>query len=376
MKIKSVELFPIVMPLKAVLTLPRGASRTLAEGKRNILVRITDEDGEIGWGEAGPSRRWSAETTQSCYTSLKHYLAPVITGRDIFDIAGLHEAMNQELAPGLDPGQPVAKAAIDLAVHDLICRKMKIPLQSWLGAKRRDRVEIGRLVSAATPEKAAEITREARAEGYKGFKVKVGHDADLDAEIMTAVVEAADGGFVWPDANQAYSLQQAQTFLRHIENLGVTLFEQPVSMADVYATKKLLSTTHITIALDEAAMGLPFVIDMIRRDAIEGLAIKISKTGGIYYARQMCDLALNAGMELVGSGLMDAPIGFAAAVHLYAAYGIVTPVDLNGPQHIAEDYLAAPFPMEGQAALVPDGPGLGIEVDEDKLAKFKLDLDL
>jgi muconate cycloisomerase len=376
MKIKSIDLFPIVMPLKAVLTLPRGASRTLAEGKQNILVRITDEDGDVGWGEAGPSRRWSAETTQSCYTSIKHYLAPAVMGRDVFDIAGLHGAMNQELAPGLDPGQPVAKAAIDLAIHDLICRKMGISLQSWLGAKRRDRVEIGRLISAPTPEKAAKITREAKAEGYNGFKVKVGHDPDLDAEVMTAVVEAAMGGFVWPDANQAYSLQQAQTFLRHIENLGVTLIEQPVSMADVYATKKLLSATHITIALDEAAMGLPFVIDMIRRDAIEGLAIKISKTGGIYYARQMCDLALNAGMELVGSGLMDAPIGFAAAVHLYAAYGIETPVDLNGPQHIAEDYLAAPFPMDGQTALVPDGPGLGIEVDEDKLSKFALDLAL
>ncbi|MFP6774316.1 MAG: enolase C-terminal domain-like protein [Alphaproteobacteria bacterium] len=353
MKIKSIDLFPIVMPLKAVLTLPRGASRTLAEGKQNIVIRITDEDGDVGWGEAGPSRRWSAETTQSCYTSIKHYLAP-----------------------GLDPGQPVAKAAIDLAIHDLICRKMGITLQSWLGARRRDRVEIGRLVSAPTPEKAAEITRKAKAEGYTGFKVKVGHDPDLDAEMMTAVVEAAKGGFVWPGANQAYSLQQAQTFLRHIENLGVTLIEQPVAMADVYATKKLLAATHITIALDEAAMGLPFVIDMIRRDAIEGLAIKISKTGGIYYARQMCDLALNAGMELVGSGLMDAPIGFAAAAHLYAAYGIETPVDLNGPQHIAEDYLAAPFPMQGQTALVPDGPGLGIEVDEDKLAKFALDLPL
>ncbi|MDP6875935.1 MAG: enolase C-terminal domain-like protein [Alphaproteobacteria bacterium] len=374
MKIKSIDLFPIVMPLKAVLTLPRGASRTLAEGKQNILVRITDEDGDIGWGEAGPSRRWSAETTQSCYTSIKHYLAPAVMWRDVFDIAGLHEAMNQELAPGLDPGQPIAKAAIDLAVHDLICRKMKIPLQSWLGAKRLDRVKIGRLVSAPTPEAAAEITREAKAEGYEGFKVKVGHDADLDAEVMTAVVEAAEGGFVWPDANQAYSLQQAQTFLRHIENLGVTLFEQPVSMADVYATKKLLSCTHITIALDEAAMGLPFVVDLIRQDAMEGMAIKVSKTGGIYYARQMCDLALNSGMELVGSGLMDAPIGFATAVHLYAAYGIETPVDLNGPQHIAEDYSAAPFPMEGQTALVPQGPGLGIEVDEDKLAKFALDL--
>ncbi len=376
MRIKSIDLFPVALPLKAVLTLPRGASRSLVEGKQIILVKVTDEDGDIGWGEAGPSRRWSAETTQSCYTTIKHYLAPVAVGRDVFDIAGLHQAMNQELAPGLDPGQPIAKAAVDLAVHDLICRKMGIPLQSWLGAKRLDRVDIARLVSAPTPDEAAKITRKAKSEGYKGFKVKVGHDADKDAEVMTAVVEAADGGFVWPDANQAYSLQQAQNFLRHIENLGVSLFEQPVSMANVYATKKLLQMTHITIALDEAAMGLPFVIDMIRRDAIEGVAIKINKTGGIFYARQMCDLALNAGLELVGSGLMDAPLGFAAGVHLYAAYGIETPVDLNGPQHIAEDYLASAFPMDAQTALVPDNPGLGIEVDENKLAQYALQIDL
>ena len=94
MRIKSIDLFPIALPLAAVLTLPRGASRTLAEGKQIILVKVTDEDGDIGWGEAGPSRRWSAETTQSCYTTIKHYLAPVAVGRDVFDIAGLHQAMN------------------------------------------------------------------------------------------------------------------------------------------------------------------------------------------------------------------------------------------------------------------------------------------
>ena len=147
-------------------------------------------------------------------------------------------------------------------------------------------------------------------------------------------------------------------------------------MSDVYAMKKLLSASGLTIALDEAAIGLPYVIELIRREAVEGLAIKVSKVGGIHYARQMCDLARNAGLMLIGSGLMDAPIGFAASVHLFAAHGIDLPVDLNGPQFIAEDYLARPLPIERQVAHVPAGPGLGVAIDEAKVERFRLDLTL
>jgi L-alanine-DL-glutamate epimerase-like enolase superfamily enzyme len=372
MKIERIEVFPVRMPLKAVLTLPKGATRTLEEGKRVALVKMTADDGTVGWGESGPSRRWSAETLESCVTSLRDYLAPSVIGHDPFDIAGLHQRMNQELAPGLDPGQPIAKNAIDVAAHDLICRKMGVNLQSYLGAKRLDRVSLARLVSAATPDEAARITRDALAEGYRGFKVKVGHEPDHDADLVQAVIDAAEGGFVWPDANQGYTLEQALRFCRRVEPLGMTLFEQPVAMHDIYAMKKLLAATTMTIALDEAAIGIPFVIELIRREAIEGMAIKINKTGGIFYARQMCDLALNAGIKLVGSGLMDAPIGFAASVHLFAAYGIDLPVDLNGPQFIAEDYLARPIPMEGQTVPVPQGPGLGIEIDEAKVSAWRL----
>jgi muconate cycloisomerase len=376
MQIEKVEVFPVRLPMKAVLTLPRGPSRTIDEGKRVALVRITDREGHVGWGEAGPSRRWSAETLESCVSSIRHYLAPAVIGRDVFDIAGLHEAMNRELAAGLDPGQPIAKCAIDLAVHDLIGHRLGIPLQSWLGAKRADSVTLARLVSAATPEEAARITREALAEGYAGFKVKVGHHKALDADIVRAVVEAAPGAYVWADANQGCTLEEALALCRGFEKLGITLFEQPVPMSDVYAMKKLLSASGLTIALDEAAIGLPFVIELIRREAVEGLAIKVSKVGGLHYARQMCDLALNAGLTLIGSGLMDAPIGFAASVHLFAAYGIRLPVDLNGPQFIAEDYLAQPLPIERQVARVPTGPGLGVAIDEAKVARFRLELSL
>jgi muconate cycloisomerase len=372
MRIARIEVFPVRLPLKAVLTLPRGASRTLAEGKRVALVKMTDSDGAVGWGEAGPSRRWSAETLESCVSSIREYLAPALLGHDVFDVAGAHAKMNAELATGLDPGQPIAKAALDIALHDLLCRRLGIPLQAWLGAKRAGSVPLARLVSAATPEEAAGITRTGLAEGYRGFKVKVGHHKSRDAEIVRAVVETAPGAYVWPDANQGYTLEEALAMARVLERLGVRLFEQPLPMTDVYGLKKLLAATPLVIALDEAAIGIPYVIELIRRGAVEALAIKVSKVGGIHYARQMCDLALNAGLKLIGSGLMDAPIGFAASVHLFAAYGIADPVDLNGPQFIAEDYAARPFRIERQIAYVPDAPGLGIEIDEAKLRRFAL----
>jgi muconate cycloisomerase len=375
MQIKSIETIPVRLPLKAVVTLSRGVSRTIEEGKQIILVKATADDGTVGWGEAGPSRRWSAETTHSCYTTIKHYLAPVVVGRDPFDIAGLHEAMNTELAPGLDPGQPVAKAAIDLAVHDLICKHLGINLQSWIGAKRADRIELSYLVSAPNPDEVAKVVQAGLDQGFRSFKVKVGHDPENDIASMRAAMDVARGCVVWPDANQGYTLDQALRAARGFEALDVELFEQPIPMTDVYGMKKLLGATSMNIALDEAAMGLPYVIELIRREAVEGLVIKVNKVGGIYYGRQLCELAHNAGFKLIGSGLMDAPIGFAASVHLFAAYGIDFPCDLNGPQHIAEDYLAKPLPMDGQMALVPEAPGIGVDMDEDKIAGFTIALD-
>lgn len=372
MKIERIELFPVRLPLKAVLTLARGASRSIEEGKRLVLVKMTADDGTVGWGESGPSRRWSAETLESCITSLREYLIAAVVGRDPFDIAGLHESMNRELAPMLDPGQPVAKNAIDVAAHDLVCRKLGIPLQAWFGAKRRQEVKLARLVSAETAEQAEEMTRRAVAEGYRGFKVKVGHWPSRDGDILRAVKDAAEGGFVWPDANQGYDTEQALAMARLCEKLGITIFEQPVAVTNFLGLAALQRAGLVTVVLDESVMSPALLIDFLRRDLVEGIAVKVNKAGGLHHARQMCDIALNAGLKLIGSGLMDAPIGFVASCHLFAAYGMDLPVDLNGPQFIAEDYLRTPLPLEGQTFVIPELPGLGIEIDEARLAAFHL----
>ena len=375
MKIAEIEVLPVRLPLKGVLKLARGVSRTIEEGKQIALVKITGDDGTVGWGEAGPSRRWSAETTHSVVTTIRHYLAPAVIGRDAFDIAGLHAAMDKELAPGFDPGQPIAKGAIDMAVHDLICKSLGINLQTWLGAKLKDRIELSYLVSTPDPDSTAAAVEAALADGFRAFKVKVGNRPADDIEIVRAVQATAPGATIWVDANQGYDLERALTAAKGFEALGLELFEQPIPMTNIYGLKKLLAATSMTVALDEAAMGMPLIVELLRRDAVEGLVCKVQKMGGIHYARQLCDFARNAGITLIGSGLMDAPIGFAASVHVFAAYGIGYPADLNGPQHLADDYLAAPLPRDGQMALVPEAPGLGCMIDEAKVrGELRLDL--
>lgn len=372
MKIERIQIFPVRLPMKAVLTLPRGASRTLDEGKRVALVKVTADDGTVGWGESGPSRRWSAETLESCISSLREYLIPAVIGHDPFDIAGLHEKMNRELAPMFDPGQPVAKNAIDVAVHDLICRKMGIPLQKWFGACRRDRIDLARLVSADGPADAARMTREGLAEGYRGFKVKVGHRPEHDAEVLGAVHEAAQGAFVWPDANQGYTTEQAMRMMGVCHRLGITIFEQPLAVTNIQGLQRLNAMGGVTVVLDESVMSPAMTLDFLSRGLVTGVAVKVNKVGGLHNARQMCDIARNAGLTLIGSGLMDAPIGFVASAHLFAAYGMELPVDLNGPQFIAEDYLAQPLVIERQSYVITDRPGLGIEIDEAKLQHYRL----
>lgn len=367
MKIETVEVLPVRLPLKAVVKLARGVSRSIEEGKQIALVKITADDGTVGWGEAGPSRRWSAETTHSTATTIKHYLAPILIGRDPFDIAGLHDAMDTELAPGFDPGQPIAKGAVDMAVHDLICKALGINLQTWLGSKRSDRVELSYLVSQPGPDETAAAVEVALSEGFNAFKVKVGNTPEFDGEIVRTVQQLAPNATIWVDANQGYDLDNALRAAKIFERLGIELFEQPIPMTNIYGLKKLLSATSMNIALDESAMGMPLIVELLRRDAVEGLVCKVQKMGGIHYARQLCEFARNAGIKLIGSGLMDAPIGFAASVHVFAAYGIDYPVDLNGPQHLAGDYLKSPLPREGQMALVPTAPGLGCEIDEERV---------
>jgi muconate cycloisomerase len=305
-------------------------------------------------------------------TSLQQYLVPVVLGRDPRDLAGLHAAMDRELAPGFDRGQPIAKAALDFACHDLVARADGVPVQSLIGGGATRTITLSYLVSAATVADAAQQVAEARAAGYSAFKVKVGgHAAAHDVEVVRAVVDAAGGGVVWADANQGYDVPEARAAARGFERLGVPVFEQPLAATDWRGLAELRRSTAMTLAIDEAAMSLPVVAEMLRQQLADGVVIKVAKLGGLHHARAVVDLCRDAGVTLLGSGLMDAPITLAAGLHAFAAAGITFPCDLNGPQFLAEDYLPEPMPIENGTLRVPARPGLGWEPDAARIAKFR-----
>src|SRR5436305_6530146 len=128
-RIKAVEAFALRLPFRIEFRIARGSVGSPAAGAPHVYVRVTADDGTVGWGEARPSHRWSYETEESVLTTIRGYLAPALLGADPWDLVGLHQVMDREIAPGISVGAPIAKCAVDMAVHDLLARAAGVPLR-------------------------------------------------------------------------------------------------------------------------------------------------------------------------------------------------------------------------------------------------------
>ncbi|MEW6047567.1 MAG: hypothetical protein AB1609_13970, partial [Bacillota bacterium] len=179
-KIVQVDVFPLVLPFRGEFRTSRGLVGSGAQGRTVALVKVTADDGTIGWGEASPLPVWSAETLHSVVTAIRHYLGPAVIGLPIADVDGLHRAMNAAVAPAFGPGMPIAKAGIDIAVHDLLGKVRNIPLWQLLGYRRAESVTLSWTVGAPDLEAARRSIAEGLERGYRNFNIKVGHELDYD----------------------------------------------------------------------------------------------------------------------------------------------------------------------------------------------------
>ncbi len=371
--IEHVDVFPLRLPFRETFAISRGAVGSPETGAPHVYVRVVSSDGVEGWGEARPSHRWSYETLESVVTTLRRYLAPAVQGLLVYDLDALHARMNTEIAPGVTLGQPIAKSALDMALHDMIGRTLGLSLPELWGIRQRDTVELSYMVSAATPEEVFEKVRAARAAGYRGFKIKIGVHPPRDPELLRAAKEAAGDLFVWADANQAYAPAEALRLARYCERLGIDVLEQPIAANNFSALRQLAAAVDIPIALDESVITPADLIELLRRGELDAVVIKVSKSGGLRNARRMIELCRDAGVALLGSGLTESRLGFAASAALYAAYGLAWPADLNGPQFLGDDPLPGTPDEIGPRYQLPQGPGIGVTPDPAKLACFRED---
>ncbi|MEV8421790.1 mandelate racemase/muconate lactonizing enzyme family protein [Streptomyces niveus] len=373
-RIDRVETFAVELPTHRSFGVAGGSVAVAGRPSVRILVRV-GADGLYGWGEATPIPAWTYETAESIVTTIDRYLAPAVIGTPVWNLDAVDTAFDRAVNRGFTIGAPLAKSAVDVALHDLLGRAAGVPLGVLWGQRRTSTVELGWIVSGQSPAEVGDSVAEGRDEGYRAFKVKIGlHDEDTDAAVVAAVREHAPDAPLWVDANQAYTVPVALRMARRLDALGVTAFEQPLPANDIAGLRRLRDLSAVPVALDESLRHPSDLATFVRLGAVDVAIAKVQRSGGLTLSRRLCSLAEDCGVELMGSGLTESDLGLAASLHLFAAYGITTPVDLNGRQFIGSPYAGETVRVANGTALVPDGPGLGVEVDESVVRELAVDV--
>ncbi len=373
MIIRSVEAIPCRVPFRQAFVIGRGAVGAAAGSEgRHVFVRIETESGHVGWGEARALPSWSYETFESITFAVRNYLGPLLLGRSPFELNAIHRAMYDTLTPAVSNGQPFAKAAIDVALHDLQGQITGQPIHALLGGKVRSLVPLTYALSIASAEEMA-----AQASGYEEcgcFKIKVAGDPELDAARVRAISEARPDATLWLDANQAYSPARLVPFLDAIRSLPrIFCLEQPVRSIDWLGLRSARERSHLPIAIDEGCFSSFDVARVAELRAAELLVLKVCKSGGLRECARSAAVADAHGIGLLGSGLTESGIGFTASIHFFAATDTLLPPELNGVQFLESMWVEG-LEIDGATVTVPDGPGLGIRVDEAAIRRHAIKL--
>jgi L-alanine-DL-glutamate epimerase-like enolase superfamily enzyme len=368
-KISQIETYPLLYPTKGRFKFFEGPKgRPL--GRPSVLVKITADDGSVGWGQSVPTPKWSYETLESVETTIRHYLGPELIGQNPFDVEAIHAAMNKAIAPSFSTGQPICKAGIDLALFDLTGRITgQSAGQRWNRAGR-DRITLSWTLNPRTLDEVEGLIAQGRAQGYRHFNVKVAPDPKFDLDLCRLVKRLVPNGFLWADANGGYDEATALAVVPKLADAGVAVLEQPLPANRLNGYRRIRKLGALPIIMDEGIVSSVELEEFIEFGLLDGVAMKPARCGGITEARRQIEMARKAGLMVLGSGLTDPDLSLAASLVLYGAYDFAKPAALNGPQFLEGSLLQQPFEVKEGQLSVPTGPGLGVNVDETKMRKL------
>ena len=357
MRISAARITPLRLPLRAPLATAHGAV-TQREG---ALLELEEERGARGCGEALPLPGFGLETPAEAVRALEE-LARELLGRHAESPEALLDA-SQRAAPAA----PAARAALDVAVHDLAAREQGVSLAHWLasraGTKPHARVPVSALVAAPDPQGAAAEARLRLAQGFRTLKLKLGaSEFERDLARVAAVREAAGPEVALRlDANGAWKEADTPPRLRQLARFGIEFLEQPVAAPEVEALARLRAAAPFPIAADEAVRSEGDAEALLDACAADLLVLKPAAVGGLRSASRIAARAGHAGVPVVVTSFLDSGLGRAAALHLAASLpGPLRAAGLATGELLAKDLAASPPVLEGALAL-PQGPGLGVE---------------
>lgn len=372
-KITHVEIYPTAVGMKDVFTIGTGFVGDTEAAGHHIFVKITTDDGYIGWGEQRALPSWSYETTESITSTIRHYIAPLLLGQNPLNRNEIHNTIYQALKPAVSNGHPFAKAAVDIALHDLCGQILNIPLHTLFGGKQHNTLPLSYALSIDTPEIMA--LKAKALSPCTCFKVKVAGTPTEDEDRLRAINEAAPNAKLWIDANQSYTPSNALELLKRVEDINeVYCMEQPVASQDWFGMKRVREAAPVPIAIDEGCFTYFDLGKIARLECADAVVLKVCKSGGLTECLKSVYVAEANALELLGSGLTEAGIGFIASVHLFSTMDLVLPAELNAPVFL-ETMAISGAEIHDHVVTVPDGPGLGITPDEDYIKAHPLTID-
>jgi L-alanine-DL-glutamate epimerase-like enolase superfamily enzyme len=385
MKITRVTATPVHVPVAHAPYPTEGAgTRVHWDGKRSRvtpkrpgpvleynIVRIETDEGLVGVGEAEADIGFFGETVEQVTSSIEDYLGPQMVGKDPLD---------REYVIGLLDfrGNSCAQGGLDMALHDLVGKALGVPAAVLLGGSHKSRVTVAIEIAGGPPAAmAAECTRLV-ALGVRAFKPKIGGHPDQDAERLVAIREAVGPRIsLRADANQGYTPKEAVRLCRLAQQGGVELelLEQPVPAWDIQAMAYVRQMVEVPIEADESCYSVHDAMQLVRHEAADVLNIKLGKAGGFYKAKQIAAIAEAAGLRCVlgtafGLGLeMAAKLQLAASTMLVVDAVEFTEINLHSNLLVPPHDRLFSLPLADGTLPVPDGPGLGVTLDDSAVSK-------
>jgi len=363
MRIRSIEVYPVVLRYHEPFKIALGTEFE----SRNVIVKIYTDSDVFGIGEASPFEKVTHETPQTVMQTLEK-IAPKLIGMCPLRIEKTVETMDQAIAEN-----PSAKAAIDMALYDILGKTAGQPLFKLIGGFREDVLTDFTLGIKESKEMAKDAVKAVKKD-FKALKVKVGINPEEDVERIKRIREAVGPDIpIRIDANQGWNVQEAIDALGKLERSNVQFAEQPVKADDIKGMAKVKKNSPIPIMADESVHTPSDAMRAIREEAVDMINIKLMKSGGILKAKKIAAIAESADVLCMIGCMSESAIGIAAGVHLAAAVKNIQYADLDSDILINDKLV-----LQGRSELrnsrrVPSqSPGLGIiKLDDKILAKPK-----
>lgn len=324
----------------------------------SLIVRITDDEGHVGYGEAPQNWQVTGASLAGTRSCVEEVLAPVVTGADPREHVDLVHRVRAAVA-----GNEAAVCAMDVALHDLAAQVAGIPLVQLLGGTPGP-VETDVTLSAGSASALVEAAEARVSEGFTVLKAKVGTGtATEDVARLTAIRDAVGPDVTLRlDANQGWTPREAVRAIRGLEDadLGIELVEQPVHRLDIEGLAWVSDRVTIPVLADEAVFSVHDLVTVIRHRAADLVNVKLAKCGGLLAAATLLELARSEGIGTMVGCMMEGSVNVGAAASLVKASGTSAVSDLDGPWWFASNPVVGGISFEHNRIRLPDAPGLGI----------------